>query len=214
MHARGVLAVRLSQRPPNGAIFRTYPAPLPPPLPWRTVARPPRRWPGWWSASPTTMPRTASACCGSRRAGSATSSPWWARRLDFGRRVSAAAGLLGQRPHPWSAVQGPLPQGHPAHHGRGHREVPGLGMIRGIEPTAMIRVLVGISFALTDIIDERHCGHRSRPPSPLEFDAGEVVANMPEGELCVLLGWARPDRGSIAVAGRTGSMSTCRHVDT
>lgn len=78
----------------------------------------------------------------------------------------------------------------------------------------MIRVLAGISFALTDTIDERHCGHRSRPPSPLEFDAGEVVANMPEGELCVLLGWARPDRGSIAVAGRTGSMSTCRHVDT
>ncbi|BFL66134.1 hypothetical protein SKB0092_42130 (plasmid) [Roseomonas mucosa] len=62
----------------------------------------------------------------------------------------------------------------------------GSGMIRGIEPTAMIRVLPGISFALTDTIDERHCGRRSKPPSPLEFDASEVVANMPEGELCVL----------------------------
>ena len=38
----------------------------------------------------------------------------------------------------------------------------------GIEKTAMIRLRAGISYALTEAMDERHCGlptdHRSRSP--------------------------------------------------
>ena len=76
----------------------------------------------------------------------------------------------------------------------------------GIEPTAMIRVRAGISFALTEATGEGHCGLplaeltaqtasliEVSPPLietvlELELAEGNVVADMLEGERCVFLG--------------------------
>ncbi|MFC0385870.1 SF1B family DNA helicase RecD2 [Muricoccus vinaceus] len=75
----------------------------------------------------------------------------------------------------------------------------------GIEPTAMIRVRAGISFALAEATGEGHCGlplaeltaqtaALIEVPPPLietalelELEAGEVVADTLEGERCVFL---------------------------
>jgi hypothetical protein len=45
-------------------------------------------------------------------------------RHNICRRVDHSMRGLGQRPHPWPAVSGPVSQNLGAHVGRGHREVP------------------------------------------------------------------------------------------
>ena len=48
-------------------------------------------------------------------------------RHNIGRRVDHRIRGLGKRPHPWPAVQGPVPQDLRAHVGRRHREIPCVG---------------------------------------------------------------------------------------
>src|SRR4051812_23213469 len=75
----------------------------------------------------------------------------------------------------------------------------------GIEPTAMIRVRAGISFALAEATGEGHCGLPAEELSALastllevkpdlvqtalalELEAGEVVADSLAGQPCVFL---------------------------
>jgi exodeoxyribonuclease V alpha subunit len=75
----------------------------------------------------------------------------------------------------------------------------------GIEPTAMIRVRAGISFALAEVTGEGHCGlpvaeltalagrllevepDLVRTALDLELEAGEVVADTLAGDACVFL---------------------------
>jgi exodeoxyribonuclease V alpha subunit len=46
-----------------------------------------------------------------------------------------------------------------------------LGLHLGIEKTAMIRVRAGVSFALTEAMDEGHCGcQTSAPPRAEELE--------------------------------------------
>ena len=96
----------------------------------------------------------------------------------------------------------------------------------GIEPTAMIRVRAGISFALAEATGEGHCGlpvgeltalaGKLLEVSPelieaalaLELEAGEVVAETLEGEPCVFL--AGLYRAEQAIAGRLRRLATGR----
>ncbi|MBB5696445.1 SF1B family DNA helicase RecD2 [Muricoccus pecuniae] len=86
----------------------------------------------------------------------------------------------------------------------------------GIEPTAMIRVRAGISFALAEATGEGHCGLPvgeltaqtaaliEVPPAlietalELELAEGEVVADTLEGERCVFLAGLYRAEGAIA----------------
>src|SRR3954452_3893692 len=71
---------------------------------------------------------------------------------------------MGQRPPPWPAVQGPVSAQLGSDLDRGHREVsrlrhdprhrPGLRQ----EARPIVRVRAGISYALTQAMDEGHCG--------------------------------------------------------
>ena len=97
----------------------------------------------------------------------------------------------------------------------------------GIEKTAMIRARAGISFALTEALDEGHCGLPRDELLPLavklleipdtivldalrlELDAGQVIADQVEGRDCVFLGGLYHAERSIADRLRTlarGSM--------
>ena len=86
----------------------------------------------------------------------------------------------------------------------------------GIEKTAMIRARAGISFALTEALDEGHCGLPRDELLPLavklleipdsivldalrfELDAGQVIADQVEGRDCVFLGGLYHAERSIA----------------
>ena len=93
----------------------------------------------------------------------------------------------------------------------------------GIEKTAMIRARAGISFALTEALDEGHCGLPRDELLPLaaklleipdtivldalwlELDAGEVITDQVEGRDCVFLaGLYRAER---SIADRLRSLS-------
>jgi exodeoxyribonuclease V alpha subunit len=94
----------------------------------------------------------------------------------------------------------------------------------GIEPTAMIRVRAGISFALAEATGEGHCGLPMGeltvlagkllevPPElietalTLELEAGEVVADTLEGERCVFL--AGLYRAEQSIAERLGRLAS------
>jgi exodeoxyribonuclease V alpha subunit len=85
-----------------------------------------------------------------------------------------------------------------------------------IEKTAMIRARAGISFALTEALDEGHCGLPRDDLLPLavelleisdtivldalrlELDAGQVTADQVEGRDCVFLGGLYHAERSIA----------------
>ncbi|MDO9714136.1 SF1B family DNA helicase RecD2 [Paracraurococcus lichenis] len=89
--------------------------------------------------------------------------------------------------------------------GIGFRTADQIAAKLGIEPTAMIRVQAGISFALAEAMEEGHCGLPETelvalaqgllevPEAlvgkalALELAAGEVVADMLEGQRCVFL---------------------------
>ncbi|SDB74123.1 SF1B family DNA helicase RecD2 [Belnapia rosea] len=94
----------------------------------------------------------------------------------------------------------------------------------GIEPTAMIRVRAGISFALAEATGEGHCGlpvgeltalagkllevplELIETALGLELDAGEVVADTLEGEHCVFL--AGLYRAEQSIAEQLGHLAT------
>jgi exodeoxyribonuclease V alpha subunit len=89
--------------------------------------------------------------------------------------------------------------------GIGFRTADAIAMRLGIEKTAMIRARAGISFALTEALDEGHCGLPRDdllpqaaklleiPPAiipealRLEFEAGDVIADQVDGRECIFL---------------------------
>src|SRR6202048_4742184 len=98
----------------------------------------------------------------------------------------------------------------------GFKTADALAMKLGIEKTAMIRARAGISFALTEALDEGHCGLPRDDLLPLavklleipdtivldalrlELDAGQVIADQVEGRDCVFLGGLYHAERSIA----------------
>jgi exodeoxyribonuclease V alpha subunit len=100
--------------------------------------------------------------------------------------------------------------------GIGFKTADALAMKLGIEKTAMIRARAGISFALTEALDEGHCGLPRDDLLPLavklleipdtivldalrlELDAGQVIADQVEGRDCVFLGGLYRAERSIA----------------
>ena len=100
--------------------------------------------------------------------------------------------------------------------GMGFKTANSLAMKLGIEKTAMIRARAGISFALTEALDEGHCGLPRDDLLPLavklleipdtivldalglELDAGQVIADQVEGRDCVFLGGLYHAERSIA----------------
>jgi exodeoxyribonuclease V alpha subunit len=100
--------------------------------------------------------------------------------------------------------------------GIGFKTADALAMKLGIEKTAMIRARAGISFALTEALDEGHCGLPRDDLLPLavklleipdtivldalrlELDAGQVIADQVEGRDCVFLGGLYHAERSIA----------------
>ena len=100
--------------------------------------------------------------------------------------------------------------------GIGFKTADALAMKLGIEKTAMIRARAGISFALTEALDEGHCGLPRDDLLPLavelleipgtivldalrlELDAGQVIADQVEGRGCVFLGGLYHAERSIA----------------
>ena len=89
--------------------------------------------------------------------------------------------------------------------GIGFKTADALAMKLGVEKTAMIRARAGISFALTEALDEGHCGlprddllllavNLLEIPDTivldalqLELDAGQVIADQVEGHDCVFV---------------------------
>ena len=89
--------------------------------------------------------------------------------------------------------------------GIGFRTADQIAAKLGIEPTAMIRVRAGISFALAEAMEQGHCGlpeaelvdlaqslleipgELVRTALGLELEAGEVVADTLEGQRCIFL---------------------------
>jgi len=100
--------------------------------------------------------------------------------------------------------------------GIGFKTADALAMKLGIDKTAMIRARAGISFALTEALDEGHCGLPRDDLLPLavklleipdtivldalrlELDAGQVIADQVEGCDCVFLGGLYHAERSIA----------------
>jgi exodeoxyribonuclease V alpha subunit len=100
--------------------------------------------------------------------------------------------------------------------GIGFKTADALAMKLGIDKTAMIRARAGISFALTEALDEGHCGLPRDELLPLavklleipdtlvldalrlELDAGQVIADQVEGRDCVFLGGLYHAERSIA----------------
>jgi exodeoxyribonuclease V alpha subunit len=89
--------------------------------------------------------------------------------------------------------------------GIGFRTADKIAARLGVEPTAMVRVRAGVSFALAEAMEEGHCGlpeerliplaetllevpgELVRSALALELEAGEVVADALGGERCVFL---------------------------
>ena len=89
--------------------------------------------------------------------------------------------------------------------GIGFRTADQIAAKLGIEPTAMVRVRAGISFALAEAMEEGHCGlpeeqlvaltrellevpeELVRTALGLELEAGDVVADTLDGQRCVFL---------------------------
>ena len=102
--------------------------------------------------------------------------------------------------------------------GIGFRTADAIAMKLGIEKTAMIRARAGISFALTEALDDGHCGLPRDELLPLaaklleveaaiietalglELQQGDVVADRVEGRHCVFL--AGLHRAEQAIAER------------
>src|ERR1700730_3510465 len=100
--------------------------------------------------------------------------------------------------------------------GIGFKTADALAMKLGIDKTAMIRARAGISFALTEALDDGHCGLPRDDLLPLavklleipdtivldalrlELDAGQVIADQVEGRDCVFLGGLYRAERSIA----------------
>ena len=100
--------------------------------------------------------------------------------------------------------------------GIGFKTADALAMKLGIEKTAMIRARAGISYALTEALDEGHCGLPRDELLPLavklletpdtivldalrlELDAGQVIADQVEGRECVFLAGLYHAERSIA----------------
>jgi ATP-dependent exoDNAse (exonuclease V) alpha subunit len=66
--------------------------------------------------------------------------------------------------------------------GIGFKTADAISMKLGIEKTAMVRVRAGISYALTEAMDEGHCGLPTRPPGigyivDVDADEGELTAS-------------------------------------
>ncbi len=94
----------------------------------------------------------------------------------------------------------------------------------GIEPTASVRVRAGISYALSEAMDEGHCGLPTEelttltvklleisadlidPALDLELRAGEVIADTLDGRRCIFL--AGLYRAEQTIAERLGRLST------
>jgi exodeoxyribonuclease V alpha subunit len=89
--------------------------------------------------------------------------------------------------------------------GIGFKTADAVAMKLGVEKTAMIRARAGISFALTEALDEGHCGLPRDELLPLavklleipdaivtdalrlELESGQVIADRVEGRDCVFL---------------------------
>src|SRR5258708_9533678 len=102
--------------------------------------------------------------------------------------------------------------------GIGFRTADAIAMKLGIEKTAMIRARAGISFALTEALNDGHCGlprdellplaiKLLEIPAPivetalgLELGEGDVVADQVEGRDCIFL--AGLHRAEQAIAAR------------
>jgi exodeoxyribonuclease V alpha subunit len=100
--------------------------------------------------------------------------------------------------------------------GIGFKTADALAMKLGINKMALIRARAGISFALTEALDEGHCGLPRDELLPLavklleipdtlvldalrlELDAGQVIADKVEGRDCVFLGGLYRAEHSIA----------------
>jgi exodeoxyribonuclease V alpha subunit len=100
--------------------------------------------------------------------------------------------------------------------GIGFKTADALAMKLGIDKTAMIRARAGISFALTEALEEGHCGLPRDDLLPLavelleipdtivldalrlELDTGQVIADQVEGRDCVFLGGLYHAERSIA----------------
>jgi exodeoxyribonuclease V alpha subunit len=101
--------------------------------------------------------------------------------------------------------------------GIGFRTADAIAMKLGIEKTAMIRARAGISYALTEALDDGHCGLPRDELLPLavklleipeslivdaltlELDAGAVIADTVENRACVFLaGLYRAEQATVA----------------
>lgn len=110
--------------------------------------------------------------------------------------------------------------------GIGFRTADAVAMKLGIEKTAMIRARAGISYALTEALDDGHCGLPRDELLPLavklleipeslivdaltlELDAGAVIADTVENRACVFL--AGLYRAEQAIAARLRTLSAGR----
>ena len=110
--------------------------------------------------------------------------------------------------------------------GIGFRTADAIAMKLGIEKTAMIRARAGISYALTEALDDGHCGLPRDELLPLavklleipeslivdaltlELDAGAVIADTVENRACVFL--AGLYRAEQAIAARLRTLSAGR----
>jgi exodeoxyribonuclease V alpha subunit len=106
---------------------------------------------------------------------------------------------MGQRPHPWSAVQVTLHATYGADavevmtenpyrlardiRGIGFKTADAIAMRLGIEKTTMIRVRAGISYALTEAMDEGHCGLPTEELTPLGVELLEVPEELIQAAL-------------------------------
>src|SRR4030081_3555083 len=62
--------------------------------------------------------------------------------------------------------------------GIGFKTADAIAMKLGIEKTAMVRVRAGISYALTEAMDEGHCGLPTEELVPLAVELLEVAADL------------------------------------
>jgi exodeoxyribonuclease V alpha subunit len=72
---------------------------------------------------------------------------------DLGRRVHPSERLLDQRPHAWGPIQGLVSQGDGAD-GRGDRKCLGSGMIRGIGPVYVKKLVRAFGETVFEIIEQ------------------------------------------------------------
>jgi len=76
--------------------------------------------------------------------------------------------------------------------GIGFRTADAVGIRLGVAKTAMIRVRAGISYALTEAMDEGHCGLPTEQLVPLAVELLEVPKELVEAALELELSEGRP----------------------